>query len=340
MNISSPHIHKDTSVNKVMRQVIYALLPGIAVSTWLLGWGVIFQCLFAVMFAIAFEALMLFLRKKPLALFLYDGSAIVTALLFAVAVSPFTPWWVNLSGIGFAIIVAKHMYGGLGYNIFNPAMAGYVFVLICFPVDMTVWPVIRSVTDGGAGIIDSLVIILTGQPVATGIDSMSGATPLAYLKSQLSGMAMISEIRSSPLFGSLGGKGWEWINLAWLSGGCWLLFKRIIKWQLPVYFLASLFIISLVCYWYDSDIYLSPVFSIFTGGILLSAFFIVTDPVTASATPRGKIIYASGIGLLTYLIRTWGGYPDGIAFAVLIMNATVPLIDSLTRPDVLGESSK
>jgi H+/Na+-translocating ferredoxin:NAD+ oxidoreductase subunit D len=330
--ISSPHIHSHTSVNEVMRQVIFALVPGIIVSIWFLGWGVLVHCLLAICFALAFEAFMLIIRKRPLEDFIYDGSAIITGLLFALTITPFAPWWVTLSGICFAIVITKHLYGGLGYNIFNPAMAGYVFVLICFPVELNYWPI----STGDSGFIECLKIIFSGLPHRE-LDSLSGATPLAFTKSQISGMAMLSEFSDSPLFGVLGGKGWEWIGLAFLVGGVWLMIKGIIKWQIPMIMLFTLFLLSLIFHGYDPERYTSSMFNIFSGGTLLAVFFIATDPVTASATPRGKIIYAAGIGLLTYVIRTWGGYPDGIAFAVLIMNAAVPFIDNVTRPDVFGK---
>ncbi|MBI4006260.1 MAG: RnfABCDGE type electron transport complex subunit D [Gammaproteobacteria bacterium] len=335
--ISSPHLHLITSVSRVMRQVIYALIPGIILSIWIFGWGILIHCLLTVIFALSLEALMLHLRKRSLQMFLYDGSAVVTGLLFALTISPFAPWWIDLAGICFAIVVAKHIYGGLGYNMFNPAMAGYIFVLICFPVELTVWPLAKGIADVNVGFIDTLSIIFAGQSSVTGIDGFSGATSLDYMKSQLSGMAMVSEIRTSPLFGSLGGKGSEWIAFAWLAGGVWLLLQGVIKWHMPVTFIASFFIISLLFYWYDASIYLSPVFNLFAGGTMLAAFFIVTDPVTSSTTPKGQLIFAAGIGVITYMIRSWGSYPDGIAFAVLIMNAAVPLIDSYTRPKVYGE---
>ncbi|MCK5669718.1 MAG: RnfABCDGE type electron transport complex subunit D [Gammaproteobacteria bacterium] len=331
-NISPPHIHSQASVNEVMQQVIFALVPGIIVCTWILGWGVLVHCLLAVSFALAFEAIMLKLRKRPLQVFLFDRSAIITGLLFALTITPFAPWWVTLSGLCFAIVIAKHLYGGLGYNIFNPAMAGYVFVLICFPVELNHWPIVND----NPGLIESLRMIFSGLP-AERLDSLSGATPLAFTKSQLSGMAMLSEFSNGPLFGALGGKGWEWIGLAFLAGGIWLIIKGIIKWQIPLVMIFTLFLLSLIFHGYDPDRYASSMFNLFTGGTLLAAFFIATDPVTASATPRGIIIYAAGIGILTYIIRTWGSYPDGIAFAVLIMNAAVPFIDSITRPDVFGE---
>ena len=335
--ISSPHLHAVTSINHVMTRVIYALIPGILLSAWFFGSGVLIQCLLAVFFAICVEALMLYLREKPLRLFLFDGSAVVTALLFALCLSPYTPVWVNFSGICFAIIVAKHLYGGIGYNMFNPAMAGYVFVLLCFPVNLTTWSLPAGIADQQATLLQILSIIFTGPSSLENFDSLSGATTLGWTKSQLSGMFMITEIRNSPLFGSFAGKGTEWIAVAWLCGGIWLLIQRIIKWEMPVFFIGTVFLISLLFYWYDSSIYLSPVLTLFTGGIMLATFFIITDPVTASATPRGRIIYVIGIGLLTYIIRTWSAYPDGVAFAVLLMNAVVPLVDNYTRPRVFGE---
>ena len=332
--ISSPHIHSRTSVDKVMRQVIFALVPGMIISIWFLGWGVLIHCLLAIGFALAFEALMLTLRKRPLQDFIYDGSSIITALLFALSITPFAPWWVTLSGMCFAVVIAKHLYGGLGENIFNPAMAGYVFVLICFPAELNYWPIMSDNGD----FITSLYIISLGLPHEM-LDSLSGATPLAFTKSQISGMAMLSEFSMLPLFGVLGGKGWEWIGIGFLAGGIWLMIKGIIKWQIPFVVLFTIILFSLVFHGYDPERYPSSMFHLFTGGTLLAAFFIATDPATASATPRGKIIYAAGIGSLAYIIRTWGSYPDGIAFAILIMNAAVPFIDNVTRPNVFGKTT-
>jgi len=337
--ISSPHLHQGTSVGGVMRTVILALVPGILLSIWVYGWGVLIHCMLAVLFALGIEAAILKLREQPLLLFLYDGSAVVTGLLFALAVTPYAPWWVDMAGMGFAIIVAKHLYGGLGYNLFNPAMAGYVFVLLCFPAVMTIWPHAAGTGQLHAGLMDSLSIIFNGHPLTGSVDSLSGATPLSYMKSQLNGMAMVPEITRAPLFGTFAGKGAEWLALAWAAGGVWLLVQRIIKWQMPVVFIATLFVFSLLCYWFDSSRYPSPLFTLFAGGAMLAAFFIITDPVTAAGTPRGRIIYAAGIGIITCLIRTWGGYPEGVAFAVLIMNAAAPFIDSCTRPRVFGENS-
>ena len=335
--ISSPHLHKGIHVNRVMRQVILALLPGILVSTWFYGPGVLVQCVFAILFALFFEYLMLKARKQPVGLYINDGSAVITALLFAITISPFTPIWVNLVGMGFAVCICKHCFGGLGYNLFNPAMAGYVFVLLCFPLAVSVWPQVIHDQDT-ASFLQTLQIIFAGSNTNENFDALTGATPLGYVKSQLSGMAMISEVRTSPVFGTFAGRGQEWIALCWLIGGVWLIMARVIRWQFPVIFLMTIFLLSLFFSWSDAERYISPMLTLFTGGTMLAAFFIVTDPVTASGTPRGRIIYLAGIAILTYLIRTWGSYPDGIAFAVLLMNATVPLIDMFTRPKVFGES--
>ena len=328
--LSSPHMHRQRTVKNIMSQVVLALVPGILVSAWLLGFGVLVHCLLAVIFALSFEAAMLFCRNRAGRNHLGDGSAIVTGLLFALAITPWAPWWLTLSGICFAMLV-KHLYGGLGCNIFNPAMAGYAFVLLCFPVEVNYW----SAVGNNPSLAESLTWIFA--PPAPEIDGLSGATTLTFTKNQLQSMAMLSELADTPLMGLMGGKDWEWIGLVFMAGGLWLVFKGIISWQIPLTVIVTLSLLSLVFYGYDPDRYSSPLFNLFTGGTMLAAFFIATDPVTAATTPRGRIIYAAGIGSLIYIIRTWSNYPDGIAFAVLIMNAAVPFIDHYTRPGVFGE---
>ncbi len=333
-SVSSPHTHISRTVTDVMQQVALALIPGVLVSCYFFGIGILFNILLAIVFAVFIEAAVLKMRKMSIAATLKDGTAIVTAMLFALAISPFTSWWVSLVGIAFAIIVAKHLYGGIGANPFNPAMAGYVFVLLCFPVELAYWPGLTANSDA-VSFLDSLKIIMSVFPEAT--DGLSGATPLSNMKLELSQMNMISEIMSGPLYGALGGAAWQWIGVAYLAGGIWLLLNRIIRWQIPVAILGSLFVISMLCNMIDSDIYPSAMFHLFTGGTMLCAFFIATDPASSSTTPVGKIIYGIGIGFFIYIIRTWGSYPDGVAFAVLLMNAMVPMIDYYTRPKVLGE---
>jgi H+/Na+-translocating ferredoxin:NAD+ oxidoreductase subunit D len=336
-NVSSPHTHAAIDVQTIMRQVLYALIPGLLLSIVYFGIGVLIQCLIAIVFALLSEALVLKCRKQAIAPALKDGTAIITAVLFALTISPYTSWYVSLSGIAFAIIVAKHLFGGLGNNPFNPAMAGYVFALLCFPVKMAYWPDLSGLNEQEITLWQNINIIFSGLPIAQELDALTGATPLTNMKLELGLMTMVSEIQTSPLYGGLGGKGWQWIAIAYLAGGLWLIINKIIRWQIPVTVLGAIFTISLLFNFIDSDIYPSALYHLFTGGTMLCAFFIATDPASSSTTPKGKIIYAVGIGLLIYIIRTWGSYPDGIAFAILIMNALVPLIDYYTRQKVLGE---
>jgi len=322
-----------------MLKVCLALVPGILCYVWFFGIAVLIQCLLSVCFAVIIEALLLRARKRSLPVFLLDGSTVVTALLFALMITPFAPWWISLAGISFGLVFAKHLYGGLGNNLFNPAATGYLFVLLCFPVIMNQWPpadgMFAEATKPAAAA--RVIFQDTGRTTAGGIDALSGATPLSAMQNRLASMAMISEIRTDPLFGRFGGKGWEWVNLGFLIGGVLLLATGITGWQIPASVLGSLFILSSLFTLYDAELYASPLFHMVTGGTTLGAFFVATDPVTAPTTPAGRILYGCLIGAIIWVIRTWGAYPDGIAFAVLIANGLVPLIDKYTRPRVLGE---
>jgi H+/Na+-translocating ferredoxin:NAD+ oxidoreductase subunit D len=323
----------------MMQQVLLALVPGTVAMIWYFGWGVMLNVLISVTVAVACEAAMLSARRCDLKPFLADTSAIVTGWLLALALPPLTPWWITCIGVSFAIVVAKHLYGGLGYNLFNPAMVGYVVLLVSFPVEMTQWLPPRILADTHLGLIETAVAIFTGNlPPDLRWDALTMATPLDTMRTQLSLNLTIEEIRVSPLWGDFGARGWEWIGNWYLLGGFWLLYKRIIGWQIPVAMLGSLLVIALFFYINDPDAHPFPAFHIFSGGAILGAFFIATDPVTASTTPTGRLVYGAGIGLLTFIIRTWGGYPDGVAFSVLIMNLATPTIDHYTRPRVFGHS--
>ncbi len=337
---TSPHRHKDASVHALMRNVLYALVPGIAVYVWFFGWGIVVHAILATAVALAAEAVMLFFRRCPVRPFLTDGSAVVTAVLLALALPPLAPWWVTVIGTAFAIVVAKQLYGGLGYNPFNPAMVGYVVLLISFPRQMTEWPAAAVVSGHYIGFMESLRIVFTGLPGTGSLDAVTGATPLDLMKTQLGMNQTVTEIRATPVFGDFGGKGWEWLGNAFFLGGLWLLYKRAIAWHIPVACLGSLFLMALVFSGLDPGSHPSPLFHLFSGGAMLGAFFIATDPVSAATTPRGRLIYGAGIGVLTYVIRTWGGYPDGVAFAVLLMNMAAPTIDQFTQPRVLGHQKQ
>ena len=327
---SSPHLHDGRTLGVVMTDVCIALVPGLLCYVWLFGPGVLLQCILAVSFALLFEFAVLRLRGRDPRPFLRDGSAIVTGLLFAVSISPLAPWWVCLCGIAFAIIIAKHAFGGIGYNIFNPAMAGFVFVLVCFPVQMNTWPDLQA---QGLGAYLGSIFPMAGRE----LDMLSGATPLDDLKTRLEMMEMVSEIKTASIYGYFGGAGWEWINVLFMLGGIYLLVRGVIKWQIPAAVLTGIFIVSAVFYFFDADTYASPLFHLFSGGTMLCAFFIATDPVTASTTVRGRLVYGAMIGILICLLRQWGAFPDGVAFAVLLANIFVPLIDLLTRPRAFGE---
>ena len=334
----APHLPAQTSVAKVMLQVLLALVPGIIAHAWFFGPGILVQVVLATVFAISFEFVMLRMRGRPLKPFINDYSAVVTAVLFALCIPPLAPWWVSFIAMLFAIGFAKHLDGGLGQNVFNPAMVGYVVVLISFPQAMTSWLPPVSLAENGAGFIDSLGIIFSGRvPLAGGWDAITQATPLDTLKTGVEAGRMVPEIRNSPLFGDYGGRGWEWIANWFALGGFFLLYKRVISWQVPVALIGSVLLLSLPFWLADPDSNPFPLEHVFSGAIVLAAFFIATDPVSGCVSNRGRLIFGAGVGIITLAIRRWGGYPDGVAFAVLLMNMAAPLIDRYTRPRMYGE---
>jgi electron transport complex protein RnfD len=321
-----------------MLHVLVALVPGIIAHAWYFGPGILVQAALACTFATLIEALSLYWRRRSLKPYIGDYSAVVTALLFALCIPPLAPWWISLVGMLFAIGFAKHLYGGLGHNLFNPAMIGYVVVLISFPQPMTAWIPPVTVAEQGLGLTATLGAIFTGSiPLAGGWDALTQATPLDALKTGVESGRMITEIRDSPVFGDFGGAGWEWIANWFALGGAYLLYKRVINWRVPLAVIGSIVIVSLPFWLADTDSNPFPLEHVFSGAIVLAAFFIATDPVSGCATDRGRLIFGIGVGLLTLVIRRWGGYPDGVAFAVLLMNMAAPLIDRYTRPRIFGE---
>jgi electron transport complex protein RnfD len=335
----APHWRPAEDVSAVMRQVLYALAPAAMAYTFFFGPGLLINAVLACVAALATEALALRLRARPARLFLSDGSALVTAVLLAFCLPPLTPWWVTVTGAAFAIGVAKHLYGGLGFNLFNPAMAGYAVLLVAFPGHMTLWlpPQIGDLDYQALSLWQTLQFTATGElPSGFAVDAVTRATPLTVVKGDLALMRTMREITTNPLFGDFGGRGWEWIGNFLTLGGLWLLYKGIIRWQIPCAMLAALMGAALLPYLTDAETHPSPLFHLYSGGALLGAFFIATDPVSSAITDRGRLIYGAGCGLLTYAIRAWGSYPDGVAFAVLLMNLAVPLIDRHTRPRIYG----
>lgn len=324
-----------------MLKVMLALVPGIAAYVWYFGPAILVSITLASITALATEAAMLKLRERPLKPFLSDNSALLTAWLLALSIPPLAPWWLVVVGTAFAIAVSKHLYGGLGNNPFNPAMIGYAVLIISFPVHMTHW--LTPLAMGGVELsfTEQLAYIFNNVlPNEMKLDAVTMATPLDTLKTQLHLSVSIEQVRAMPIYGHIAGKGSEIVALGFAIGGIYLLINRIITWHLPVVFISALFAISGLFYLLDPAHYIEPLFHVTAGATMLGAFFILTDPVTSPTTAKGKIIFAVGIALLTYLIRVFGGFPDGVAFAVLLMNICVPLIDAWTQPKIFGKKER
>ncbi|MFA0441630.1 electron transport complex subunit RsxD [Vibrio sp. 10N.286.49.C2] len=341
---SSPHAHSRKRTPDLMKGVALCALPGLIAQSYFFGWGTLIQLGLAVIIGLTLEALIMLLRKRSPKRALSDYSALVTAWLLAVAIPPMSPWWIVVIGLIFAIIIAKHLYGGLGQNPFNPAMVAYVVLLISFPVEMTSWITPHSLSGESITFQDTFSLIFTGfdvdgyslQQIRTGIDGITMATPLDALKTGFKNGYTSTEIFQQPIFSSLAGIGWEWVNLAYLAGGLLLLKLRVIQWHIPAAFIGSLIVISgLFALIYPGES-ASPLLHLLSGATMLGAFFIATDPVSASTTIKGRLLYGAFIGVMVFVIRTWGGFPDGVAFAVLLANMCVPLIDYYTKPRTYG----
>lgn len=338
LKLSSPHAHGPMSTAKVMRLVLLATIPGVLAQTWFFGFGTLSNLLIACGCALAFEALALKLRGRPIGFYLNDASALVTAVLLAIALPPAAPFWLIAVGCGFAILICKQLYGGMGYNPFNPAMGAYVLLLISFPVEMTNWLAPTGSFNGDLlGPIDAL---RTSFGVAGEFDAISMATPLDVLK-QNNSLLLEGLWAQSPQFGLIAGTGWEWVNIGFAIGGLYLLYRRVFTWHAPLSMLLALSIMSTL--FYDGGSSASggsPLFHLFSGATMLAAFFIVTDPVTSAVSNKGRVVYGATIGVLIYLIRHWGNYPDAVAFAVLLMNFAAPFIDHYTQPRTYGHQKK
>lgn len=340
MTENSPYISQASSVRSIMLKVLAALVPGIAAYVWFFGAAILVQIALCSIAALAGEWAMLAIRRKPAAtiwMFVSDGSALVTAWLIALTFPSIAPWWLPLAGTLFAIVIVKHLYGGLGQNPFNPAMAGYCLMIVAYPQLMSQWP--------AAGFTDFAAQwqAIFGLRASGALDAMVMATPLDALRTALhtpearvTVADVLGSAATSGTFGAMGGRGWEWVAAGYLAGGLWLVQQRIIGWHIPTAFLVTLAAIAGIASVLSPAAFAGPLFHLFSGGAMLCAFFIATDPVSGATTPRGKLIFAAGIALFTWIIRTFGAYPDGIAFATLLMNLCVPLIDMHTQPPVFG----
>ena len=337
---SSPHVHARVSVTQTMLFVAYALVPGVAAYVYFFGWGVLITAAWCSVVALLAEAAILSIRRRPMKMFITDGSVLVTAVLLALSLPPYLPWWIAAIGTLFAVVVAKHLYGGLGFNPFNPAMVGYAVLLVSFPKEMTTWYLPLTLDAPVLSVADSARLIFYGAlPPNITVDALTSATPLDWLRTQIHLEKTVKDVTNgNPLYGALGGVGWEWVNGGFLLGGIWLLYRKTIQWHIPIALLATLASLSMIAYLIAPTSHPPPLFTLFSGATMLGAFFIATDPVTSSTTPRGRLIFGAGVGAFIFIIRNYGGYPDAVAFAVLLMNTLVPLIDQHTQPRVYGHN--
>lgn len=320
----SPHIHTEQSVSKIMYGVVIAMVPAILVSVYFFGLGAVKVMLASVLACLFFEwAIQKYLMKGPLTI--NDGSAIVTGILLAFNVPSNLPVWMIIVGAFVSIAVAKMSFGGLGKNPFNPALVGRVFLLMSFPVQMTTWPVPSPIFAGTAV-----------------TDAITGPTTLGIIKEGLRAGKTVSELLpqipgyARELWGNQGGSLGEVSAIALLIGAAYMFYKKIITWQIPVSYISSVVIFSGIFWLINPEMYLDPLFHLLTGGMMLGIFYMATDMVTSPISSRGMLIFGAGCGILTMLIRLWGGYPEGVSFAILIMNAIAPLINRSIKPRRFG----
>lgn len=340
---SSPHTHAKRLTANVMLWVVAAMLPALGVQSYFFGYGTLIQSALAVALAVVIEVVVAKLRGKPTAFYLEDLSGILTALILAMSIPAYAPYWIIVIGTLTALALAKHSYGGLGQNLFNPAMVGYALLLVSFPLQMTSWLPPVDLLNEPPTLADSFSLIFTGvstdgftlHQLVNSIDGISQATPLDSAKTSLAKLGL-DGVLASPIFSGSFANGWWQVNVAFLLGGILLIYKKIIHWQIPFAMLASFALLSGLTSLISPNLHLNVLSQLLSGAMMFGAFFIATDPVTASITPRGKLIFGGLIGLLVYLIRYYGNYPDGVAFGVLLANIAVPLIDHYTQPRLYG----
>jgi electron transport complex protein RnfD len=339
---SAPHLHAPESVPSLMRAVLWAILPATLYGVGLFGWPAFNLLVITVLSGLAGEALCLWLAKKPLQTGLRDSSALMTGVLLALSLPPWAPWWIGVIGGLFAIVIGKQVFGGIGQNLFNPAMLARVMLLVSFPVEMTLWLEPRPLFfSQSPGFLEGLAITFYGIP---NLDAVSGATVLGNIRTELMLAHPLDQILAShyrpvaDALGATGGSLGETGAVLLALGGGWLLWKRVITWHIPAAMLVTVFLLSGGFHLADPQRYAGPLLHLLSGSLIMGAFFIATDPVTSPTAPLGQIVFGAGCGLLIYVIRTWGGYPEGVAFAVVLMNAMTPVIDHYIRPRAYGRT--
>ncbi|MEM8553227.1 MAG: RnfABCDGE type electron transport complex subunit D [Pseudomonadota bacterium] len=342
--LSGPHTHSKFSVTETMIAVMVCLSPATAMGFYLFGWPAVFLFAVTIASALAAEAFCLVLARKSVMMHVTDGSAMLTGWLIAMTLPPWAPWWVGAVGAVIAIVVAKHVYGGLGQNLFNPAMVARAILLVAFPVQMTSWVMPHAIGDPLSPNVPEALAITFGR--GPSVDALSGATTLSQVTAELSGGRTVPEVMAetfdltSLAWGQVSGSLGETSALLLLLGGVMLLAMRLISWHIPVAVLGSVALLSGALHWVDPLSYPSPLWHLSSGALVLCAFFIATDYVTSPVSRMGKLIYGCGIGVLIVIIRTFGAFPEGAAFAVLLMNGCAPIIDEFTRPRIFGRTRK
>ncbi len=343
--VAAPHAVTASSVSRVMLLVVAALTPATLYGFWLYGWPAVHLWWITVGFAVFGEAFCLRLARRPAIPALLDGSAVLTGWLLALSLPPWAPWWIGAVGGLFATVIGKQVFGGLGQNLFNPAMVARVALLISFPAVMTAWvaPVPMGST-GAPGFIDGLRITLGGIPAS--FDAIASATLLGHAKTELSrGIDLLQSlaVAGAPTVGWSGNRAGslgETASLLIAAGGLALIALRIITWHIPLAMLAGIVVPAAIGHAIDPARHLDVATHLLSGATMLGAFFIATDYVTSPNTKAGQLLFGLGCGLLTWVIRSWGGYPEGVAFAVLLMNALTPVIDRYIKPRIYGRDRK
>lgn len=345
--VAGPYTHAGTTVTRTMGLVMLALTPATLFAMVQFGWPAIFLFLATLAAAVVAEAVCLRIAGKPLRPFLLDGSALLSGWLLALALPPWAPWWIGVVGSMIAIVVAKQVFGGVGQNLFNPAMVARVALLISFPLEMTSFVEPNPLFSAQApGILDGLAITFGSPQAGAHFDAATSATVLGHVRTELGQGLTLPQILPdsfsafSGTVGSEPGSMGETSALLILPGGLFLLYKRVIGWQIPVAMLGAIALSAGLMNLADPQHFAGPLYHLLSGATLLGAFFIATDPVTSPVSARGQILFGAGCGLLVYVIRTWTAYPEGVAFAVLMMNAATPLIDHWMRPRIYGRDRK
>ena len=345
---ASPHAHAPVSIGRTMALVTLALVPATLFGLYQFGWPAIFLFTVTLGATVGFEALSLLAAGKPVRLTLMDGSALLTGWLLALTLPPWAPWWIGLVGGALAVLLGKQVFGGIGQNLFNPAMVARVALLISFPLEMTRWVAPAPLFTGEApGFMEGLAITFGGQGYdALGYDAMSGASILGHVRTELGqGAGLDAAVAGiydpfSALLGTVPGSLGETSALLIALGGLWLIYKGVIDWRIPAALLATVAVLATALHVVDPGRYAAAPYHLLTGATMLAAFFIATDPVTSPVSRAGQLVFGAGVGLLVYVIRTWGGYPEGVAFAVLLMNAATPMIDHYLKPRIYGRDRR